>query len=198
MTFLTSMELNCVSVGEIACHGGHGGVFLSNTVCFTWSAFVDEFKFRDNEICVRLVKGNDDMTCSFAEELEFAFIGTLGSLDNDAVDDSKSLLDDLCIGGNFKSKGDCDDPLASEKSKDSPTASLLLTDGKNGLTSFNVWETALCSKDENSVDSVGAIRVFSYSLVVLLGEGGFGESSLWLGTDNERKYSILLDDNGYL
>ena len=95
MTFLTSMELNCVSVGEIACHGGHGVVFLSNTVCFTWSAFVDEFKFRDNEICVRLVKGDDDMTCSFAEELEFAFIGTLGSLDNDAVDDSKSLLDNL-------------------------------------------------------------------------------------------------------
>lgn len=138
------------------------------------------------------------MTCSFAEELEFAFIGTLGSLDNDAVDDSKSLLDDLCIGGNFKSKDDCDDPLASEKSKDSATASLLLTAKKNGLTSFNVWETALYSKDENSVDSVGAIRVFSYSLVVLLGEGGFGESSFRLGTDNERKYSILLDDNGYL
>ena len=198
MTFSTSMELNCVRVGEIAFHGGHGGVFSSNTVCFTWSAFVDEFKFRDNEICVRLVKGDDDVTCSFAEELEFAFIGTLGSLDNDAVDDSKSLLDDLCIGGNFKSKDDCDDPLASEKSKDSATASLLLTAKKNGLTSFNVWETALYSKDENSVDSVGAIRVFSYSLVVLLGEGGFGESSFRLGTDNERKYSILLDDNGYL
>lgn len=96
MSFSTSVELNCVSVGEIAaCHGGHGGIFSSKTVCFTWSAFVDEFKFRDNEICILLVKGDDDVTCSFAEELEFVFIGTLGSLDNDAVDDSKSLLDDL-------------------------------------------------------------------------------------------------------
>lgn len=35
VTFSTSMELNCVSVGVIACHSGHGGVFLSKTNGFT-------------------------------------------------------------------------------------------------------------------------------------------------------------------